>query len=119
MGYVIALDFAHDWVRYTRMSLQSASCFVALATAVVFVGTERTGYSRLTIAAVLGLFTYLHSAGRTQAHKWIGQHLRAVGRRETVDLAARFQARNVSAEAEDEGDAGGDDAAADAVASRA
>lgn len=67
----------------------------------------------------LGLFTYLHSAGRTQAHKWIGQHLRAVGRRETVDLAARFQARNVSAEAEDEGDAGGDDAAADAVASRA
>ena len=65
MGYVIALDFAHDWVRYTRMSLQSASCFVALATAVVFVGTERTGYSRLTIAAVLGLFTYLLLLGMT------------------------------------------------------
>ncbi len=65
MGYVIALDFAHDWVRYTRMSLQSASCFVALATAIVFVGTERTGYNRLTIAAVLGLFTYLLLLGMT------------------------------------------------------
>ena len=39
----------------------------------------------------LGLFTYLHAAGRTQAHKWIGQHLKSVGRKETVDLALRFQ----------------------------
>lgn len=37
-----------------------------------------------------GLFTYLHSAGRTQAHKWIGQHLPNVGKRETVDLVERF-----------------------------
>lgn len=40
----------------------------------------------------LGLFTYLHSAGRTQTHKWLGQHLGDVGRKETVDLALRFQA---------------------------
>lgn len=39
----------------------------------------------------LGLLTSLHSAGRTQAHKWLGQNLDAVGRRETADLA-RFQA---------------------------
>ncbi len=38
----------------------------------------------------LGLFTYLHSAGRTQTHKWIARHLSSVGRRETVDLAQRF-----------------------------
>jgi len=41
----------------------------------------------------LGLFTYLHSAGRTQAHKWIGRHLADVGKRETVDLARRFHLR--------------------------
>lgn len=39
----------------------------------------------------LGLFTYLHSAGRTQTHKWIARHLSSVGRRETVDLAQRFR----------------------------
>ena len=38
----------------------------------------------------LGLLTYLQGAGRTQAHKWIGQHLASVGRRETIDLAAHF-----------------------------
>lgn len=66
----------------------------------------------------LGLFTYLHSAGRTQAHKWIGQNLAAVGRRETVDLAARFHTRNSAPEEPlAESDDGGDDA--DAVASRA
>ncbi|WLR93585.1 sensor histidine kinase [Shinella zoogloeoides] len=59
IGYAIALDFAHDWVRYTRMSFQSASCFVALAIALVFAGTEATGYHRVTIAGLLGLATYL------------------------------------------------------------
>ena len=44
----------------------------------------------------LGLFTYLHSAGRTQTHKWIAQHLGSVGRRETVDLAQRFQGRGAA-----------------------
>jgi NTE family protein len=38
-----------------------------------------------------GLFSYLHSAGRTQTHKWIAKHLKDVGRRESVDLAERFQ----------------------------
>ena len=38
----------------------------------------------------LGLLTYLHSAGRTQTHKWLAQNLSAVGRCETVDLAERF-----------------------------
>ncbi len=38
----------------------------------------------------LGLLTYLHSAGRTQAHKWLAQNLASVGRRETVDFTDRF-----------------------------
>lgn len=38
----------------------------------------------------LGLLTYLHSAGRTQTHKWLAQNLASVGKRETVDLAERF-----------------------------
>ena len=62
----------------------------------------------------LGLLTYLHAAGRTQTHKWIGQHLGAVGRRETVDLKQRFQARETTAVFE------GDSAdGAEVVASRA
>jgi PAS domain S-box-containing protein len=59
IGYAISLDFAHDWVRFTRMSFQSASCFVAVSVALIFVGTETAGYQRLTLAAVLGLATYL------------------------------------------------------------
>ena len=59
VGYAIALDFAHDWIRFTRISLQSASCFAVLGAAIIFVGTEKTGYNRLTIAAALGLVTYL------------------------------------------------------------
>jgi len=51
----------------------------------------------------LGLLTYLHGAGRSQAHKWIGQHLASVGRHETVDLALRFQGDlSPAATAEDE-----------------
>ena len=64
----------------------------------------------------LGLLTYLHSAGRTQTHKWIAQHLGNVGRRETVDLAARFHARGAAPAAEDESDSSGE---ADVAASRA
>jgi NTE family protein len=45
----------------------------------------------------LGLLTYLHSAGRTQTHKWIGQHLASVGKRETVDFAQRYGARSPAA----------------------
>jgi len=37
-----------------------------------------------------GLFTYLHGAGRTEAHKWLSRHKSDIGRRETVDLEARF-----------------------------
>lgn len=59
----------------------------------------------------LGLFTYLHAAGRTQAHKWIGQNLDAVGRRETADLAVRFNlngAQPPEGEGSDAGDGGRD-----------
>ncbi|HEV7248367.1 MAG TPA: PAS domain-containing sensor histidine kinase [Shinella sp.] len=59
IGYAIALDFAHDWVRFTRMSFQSASCFVAIGIVLIFVGTEAISYHRLTLAGVLGLVTYL------------------------------------------------------------
>jgi NTE family protein len=55
--------------------------------------------------ADIGLFTYLHSAGRTQTHKWIARHLGDVGRRESVDLAARFVAP-VAAGVTDEKDTG-------------
>lgn len=37
-----------------------------------------------------GLFTYLHGAGRTETHKWLDRHRADVGKRETVDLAARL-----------------------------
>jgi PAS domain S-box-containing protein len=59
VGYAIGLDFAHDWVRYTRMSLASASCFVAVSIALIFVGSQRLGYHRATLAGILGLLTYL------------------------------------------------------------
>jgi PAS domain S-box-containing protein len=59
LGYAISLDFAHDWVRFTRMSFQSASCFVAISIVLIFVGTEETGYHRVTLAGLLGLITYL------------------------------------------------------------
>ncbi len=64
----------------------------------------------------LGLLTYLHSAGRMQAHKWIGQHLRAIGRRETADLAHRFEGRGGMPSSEGESDS---EAAPDAAASQA
>jgi len=59
IGYAIALDFAHDWVRFSRMSFQSTTCFVALGIAIVFTGTEATGFHRATLAGILGLATYL------------------------------------------------------------
>lgn len=63
-----------------------------------------------------GLFSYLHSAGRTQTHKWLARHLGDVGRRETADLAARFHASGAaSASAVEETDGG----EADVTASRA
>ncbi|MEW5965057.1 MAG: patatin-like phospholipase family protein [Pseudomonadota bacterium] len=37
-----------------------------------------------------GLFTYLHGAGRTETHKWLDRNRRHVGKRESVDLRARF-----------------------------
>jgi len=52
----------------------------------------------------LGLLTYLHSAGRTQTHKWLAQNLGAVGRRETVDLAQRFQAPPAASAVEEDDD---------------
>jgi NTE family protein len=36
------------------------------------------------------LFTYLFSAGRDEASKWLDRHKRSIGRRETADLKARF-----------------------------
>jgi NTE family protein len=38
----------------------------------------------------LGLLTYLHGAGRTQMHKWLGQNRAAIGKQASVDLKARF-----------------------------
>ena len=64
----------------------------------------------------LGLLTYLHSAGRTQTNKWIAQHMSAVGRRETVDLAQRFQERGFAGAADEDSESGDE---ADVAASRA
>ncbi|WP_242221318.1 sensor histidine kinase [Shinella zoogloeoides] len=59
IGYAIALDFAHDWVRLSRMSFQSTTCFVALGIVIVFTDTEASGFHRATLAGILGLATYL------------------------------------------------------------
>lgn len=64
----------------------------------------------------LGLLTYLHSAGRTQTHKWLAQNLKFIGKQETVDLAQRFQAADSLTAAEDEPIASSD---TEAVSSRA
>jgi NTE family protein len=42
----------------------------------------------------LGLFTYLHGAGRQEAYKWFDGNGAAIGRRATVDLKARFLDEN-------------------------
>lgn len=59
IGYAIGLDFAHDWVRFTRMSAQSASCFAAIGLTIVFTGMEAADDRRVTLAGILGLATYL------------------------------------------------------------
>jgi len=38
----------------------------------------------------MGLFTYLHGAGRTETHKWLERNRKLIGRRGTVDLAQHF-----------------------------
>lgn len=64
----------------------------------------------------IGLLTYLHSAGRTQTHKWLAQNLRFIGKQETVDLAQRFQAAGSIAAVEEEPIPGSD---SEPVSSRA
>lgn len=57
-----------------------------------------------------GLFTYLHGAGRTEAHKWLDQHRGDVGRRETARLAERIlgeETRQVPLGMPGQGEAGG------------
>ena len=49
----------------------------------------------------LGLLTYLHSAGRTQTHKWLAQNLASVGKRETLDLVERFLRNGVEVSEEE------------------
>lgn len=38
----------------------------------------------------MGLFTYLHGAGRTETHKWLERNRKAIGERSTVDLTSHF-----------------------------
>jgi NTE family protein len=40
----------------------------------------------------LELLTYLFGAGRSETEKWLARHRDSIGRKETVDLAARFLA---------------------------
>jgi len=47
------------------------------------------------------LIAYLFEAGRTQATRWLGQHLSAIGRRETADLARRFRSGATEAPEDD------------------
>ncbi len=42
------------------------------------------------VKADSGLITYLHGAGRTEAHKWLAKHRADIGRRETVDLRSTY-----------------------------
>lgn len=59
----------------------------------------------------LGLLTYLHSAGRTQTHKWLAQNLASVGRRETLDFAERFFGNEADAVEDEVADAAEKDVA--------
>ncbi len=59
VGYLIDFDTAHDWIVHTRMSVQSATCFLALGVGILFVGARPAGYQRMAIAASLGVATYL------------------------------------------------------------
>lgn len=59
IGYAIALDIAHDWMMFTRMSLQSAGGFALIGAALLFVDAEKAGYPRTALAALVGLATYL------------------------------------------------------------
>lgn len=55
------------------------------------------------VKADAGLITYLHGAGRTEAHKWLTKHRTDIGKRETVDLNATWlKPKNTAPEPNDQ-----------------
>jgi hypothetical protein len=46
------------------------------------------GETRLAVS--MKLFETLHALGRDCAQRWLGTNFRALGRRDSVDLVARF-----------------------------
>lgn len=58
VGYIVALEGAHDWIDFTRMSLQSASCFLAIGIGILYSGPRSAGRGT-AIAVSLAVATYL------------------------------------------------------------
>ncbi len=59
IGYALSITTAHDWLPLARMSPQTALCFFALSTGLIFSGLEKIGYNPAIVAATLAAATYL------------------------------------------------------------
>jgi len=58
LGYLLSISTAHNWLPLARMSPQTAFCFFALSTGLIFTGIERLGYHPPVVAATLAAATY-------------------------------------------------------------
>lgn len=59
MGHILNAATNHDWLPLARMSPQTAVCFLALSSGLIFTRPEDLGYQRTTMAALLAATTYL------------------------------------------------------------
>ncbi|WP_156373789.1 MULTISPECIES: sensor histidine kinase [unclassified Rhizobium] len=59
IGYALSITTAQDWLPLARMSPQTALCFFALSTGLIFFGLEKIGYNPAIVAATLAAATYL------------------------------------------------------------
>ncbi len=59
VGYMIALNSAHDWISGTRMSLQSAICFLCLSLTFAFHDAPRLRMHRAVLAGLMAISTYV------------------------------------------------------------
>ncbi|MDQ0319513.1 PAS domain S-box-containing protein [Pararhizobium capsulatum DSM 1112] len=59
IGHLLNATTNHDWLPLARMSPQTAVCFLALSTGLIFSRPEQLGYQRTTMGALLAATTYL------------------------------------------------------------
>ncbi|WP_188129505.1 PAS domain-containing sensor histidine kinase [Rhizobium sp. RU20A] len=59
IGYMIALNSAQDWISGTRMSLQTAACFMCLNLTFSFYGSPQLGIYRSVLAGLMAVSTYM------------------------------------------------------------